>query len=293
MDFALTEEQTAIFDMAYAFGQSEIAPHAALSLRYPMVRRGANGVVQTLEPVVQLGWTVGSRLAIPNDESTRVEFDEGNLLALSRFPASDRRQRGAVSVAGLRWLRYDPAGWSSGVTLGRVWHDTEGVDFTLASGLRGDRSDWLLAAQYTAANGLSIGGRGLFDGSSRANSAEGRAAWTGDRFGVNATYVLEIADPAENRPEPHSEWNISGHYDVTRNWTASTNWRYDLAADNLARAGLRLQYRNECVDVGFSVSRRFASSANVDPTTKYGLTISLKGFSTGGRATPETQTCRS
>jgi alkylation response protein AidB-like acyl-CoA dehydrogenase len=28
MDFALTEEQTAIFDMAYAFGQDRIAPHA-------------------------------------------------------------------------------------------------------------------------------------------------------------------------------------------------------------------------------------------------------------------------
>ncbi|WP_299297563.1 acyl-CoA dehydrogenase family protein [uncultured Tateyamaria sp.] len=28
MDFALTEEQTAIFDMAYAFGQSDIAPYA-------------------------------------------------------------------------------------------------------------------------------------------------------------------------------------------------------------------------------------------------------------------------
>ncbi|MGB0854091.1 MAG: acyl-CoA dehydrogenase family protein [Pikeienuella sp.] len=28
MDFALSEEQTAIFEMAYAFGQSEIAPHA-------------------------------------------------------------------------------------------------------------------------------------------------------------------------------------------------------------------------------------------------------------------------
>ena len=28
MDFALSEEQTAIFDMAYAFGQEEIAPHA-------------------------------------------------------------------------------------------------------------------------------------------------------------------------------------------------------------------------------------------------------------------------
>ena len=29
MDFAQTEEQTAIFDMAYAFGQEHIAPFAA------------------------------------------------------------------------------------------------------------------------------------------------------------------------------------------------------------------------------------------------------------------------
>ena len=28
MDFALSEEQDAIFDMAHALGQSEIAPHA-------------------------------------------------------------------------------------------------------------------------------------------------------------------------------------------------------------------------------------------------------------------------
>ena len=28
MDLALTEEQTAIFDMAHAFGQEHIAPHA-------------------------------------------------------------------------------------------------------------------------------------------------------------------------------------------------------------------------------------------------------------------------
>jgi len=28
MDFALTDEQTAIFDMAHAFGQAQIAPHA-------------------------------------------------------------------------------------------------------------------------------------------------------------------------------------------------------------------------------------------------------------------------
>ena len=28
MDFAPTEEQTAIFDMAFAFGQEQIAPHA-------------------------------------------------------------------------------------------------------------------------------------------------------------------------------------------------------------------------------------------------------------------------
>jgi len=43
--------------------------------------------------------------------------------------------------------------------------------------------------------------------------------------------------------------------------------------------------------VNFSVSRRFASSTNLEPSTDFGLTVALKGFSTGGSAKEYRRSC--
>ncbi len=59
---------------------------------------------------------------------------------------------------------------------------------------------------------------------------------------------------------------------------ASTEARYDFAADRAQKARLGLQYRNECVTVGFSVARRFTTSDNVGPDTSFGLSVELGGF---------------
>ena len=42
-------------------------------------------------------------------------------------------------------------------------------------------------------------------------------------------------------------------------------------------------YRNECVNIDLSLSRRFTSSTNVEPSTDVGLTVSLNGFGQDGR----------
>lgn len=264
---------------------------AAVELRWPWVRSEGSGARNLIEPVAQLGWTGGTRKAVPNDESTRVEFDEGNLLALSRFPAVDRRERGLVGTVGLRWLHQAPSGLSSSLTLGRVWRDTVDGDFSDSSGLSGDTSDWLIAGHVDLANGLGFTARGILDSDLDIAKAEARGAWTTDRWGINATYVLLAADAQEDRAAALSEWNFAGTYNLTRFWTASASWRYDLEADALARSRLRLDYRNECVEVGFSVSRRFATSTNVEPSTNFGLTVALKGFSTGGSAKEYRRTC--
>jgi LPS-assembly protein len=271
---------------------NQITPAAGVTLRWPLIRTSQTGARHLVEPVAQLGWTGGTRNETVSDESIIQEFDEGNLLSLSRFPATDRYERGAQAVTGVRWSRYDALGWSSSLTLGRVWRNESNNAFTQTSGLRGTRSDWLVATKYSNTQGLSLAARGLFDGLTSAKSAEARATWATENASMDASYVLEIADPDENRSVTQSEWSISGAYDVTRNWTASTNWRYDLSADEVALAGFGLDYRNECVDVGFSVSRRFTSSSTVDPSTRFGLTVTLKGFSTGGQASPDLRTCR-
>ncbi|MCR8550230.1 LPS assembly protein LptD [Salipiger sp. P9] len=270
---------------------SQLTPGAALELRWPLIRRGAYGERTLLEPVLQYGWVGGERPNIPNDESTRVEFDEANLLSLSRFPAADRHERGRLMAAGLRWLHEAPSGWTAGLTLGRVWRDEPDSDFSRSSGLDSEASDWLIAGGFTNPLGLSISARGLLDDTAQFNKAEARAGWSNARMDLGATYVMLVQDPAEDRDESQAEWGFDGTYRITRHWTGSAEWRYDLADQRLDRTGVGLQYRNECVQVDFSVMRKFASSTNLEPSTDFGLTVALTGFGTTGSAKEYRRTC--
>lgn len=270
---------------------SQITPGVSVDLRYPLLKTSQSGARILLEPLLQVGWVGGDRPNIENDESTRVEFDEGNLLSLSRFPEADRRERGAIGAMGLRWLRQAPQGWTAGLTLGTVFRGSNDVSFNPSSGLQGDISDFLIAAHLKTANGIGLMARGVLDQNLEFSKAEIIGGWDYRNFDIEATYVLLVSDPAAGRATPISEWTLDGSYDFSENWTASTNWRYDLVGNRIDRAGIGLDYSNECIDVGFSASRRFASSTNVEPSTNYGLTVALKGFSTGGSAKEYSRTC--
>ena len=270
---------------------AQLTPAAAVELRWPLTRTDASGARDLIEPVMQLGWVGGDRLDIANDESTRVEFDEGNLLALSRFPAPDRRERGVTAVYGLRWMRENPNGWSAGLTLGRVSRADPEEGLSRSSGLGGDASDWLIAGHLATRSGLTFTARGLLDSDSRFSKAAARAGWTNSRLDLGASYVLLVTDPDEDRDDAISEWSFDGSYRINQHWTSSANWRYDLASSDFAKAGLGLDYTNECIAVGFSVSRKFPSSSNLEPSTDFGLTVELKGFSTGGSAKDYRRSC--
>ena len=57
-------------------------------------------------------------------------------------------------------------------------------------------------------------------------------------------------------------------------------------------AALGLRYMNECIEVNMSLSRRFTSSTIVDPSTNFGFTVGLRGFSAGSNDRSYTRTCR-
>ena len=271
---------------------TEVTPRAGLTLRWPLMRQEAGGATQVLEPLLMLGWTGGSDPAIPNEESTRVEFDEGNLLSLSRFPAPDRRERGWQVAYGLNWTRLDPKGWSAGVTIGHVVRERALPDFTDTSGLDGAQSDLLLALQYRGPRGLVLTGRSVFDSELDLSKAEARAALIRPEMAFGASYVWLGRDPAENRPNTVSEWSLDGSYRLSQHWTATGNWRYDVASGRTAEAGLGVEYRNECVELRLSLSRRFTSSTIVEPSTDFGFSVGLRGFSARTADRSYTRTCR-
>lgn len=278
-------------DANYDSVVTEIAPQTALALSYPMIRSTGDGVVHYLEPVAQLAWVGGSSDNVPNDESTRQDFDEGNLLSLSRFPAVDRRERGLVAAYGVNWTRVDPTGWEARLNIGQVLREKANDNFTFTSGLRGTQSDFLVAGQIKTNSGLNLTARTLFDEGFNFSKAEIRSAYISEKVNLAASYVWLTADPLENRADPVSELAVASSFPLSRHWRARANFRYDIEEFGATRAGAGLIYSNECVEVDLSVQRRFTSSSVVDPSTTFGFTISLAGFSAMTGSKNYTRSC--
>ena len=293
VEAGLALDRFAIFQDSLSPGRANAAtPRAAVTLRYPMARQTARGATQMIEPVLMAAMIGGRDPGVPNDESTRVEFDEGNLLALSRFPAPDRRERGAMVVYGINWQHLAPSGARLGLSLGQVLRSRDAPDFTASSGLGGRASDVLLAGQWHSAGGLTLTARGLLNDQLDLAKAEARADLARADMGLAASYVWLRRDLAEARPDTVAEIALDGRYRVSRHWTTTGNWRYDLAADRTAIAGVGLEYRNECVDLRLSLSRRFTSSTIVKPATDFGFTVGLRGFSAQTQDQSYTRQCR-
>lgn len=268
-------------DSAFPARADRVTPHAALTLRYPLARAAASGAVHRLEPIVQLAWSDVDGDAVPRDESRFAGFDQGNLFALSRFPARDRREDGARLAYGLNWSRFG-TGWEAAATIGQVFRDNAEPGFTRSSGLGGTSSDILVAGQVRTDYGLSVIARTLFDDALSFSKAELRGRWHSDRVRLDTSYLWLGPDQEEDRPRALSEIWFDGDYQINRNWTAGANLRYGFSDMEPIDAGIGVIWRNECVEVDLSLDRRYTSSANVEPSTVFGFTIALRGFTVAG-----------
>ncbi|MEY8838135.1 LPS assembly protein LptD, partial [Cribrihabitans sp. XS_ASV171] len=181
-------------------------------------------------------------------------------------------------VLGLNWARFDPRGWEAYATLGQVYRHHADPGFSKTSGLGGTTSDLLVAGQVRMQRGLSLIARGLLNDQFNFSKAELRGTWSNERTDISGSYLWLGRDPAENRNLAVSEVWLDGSYEVTPNWTALANIRYDIEDSRAINAGLGAVYRNECVTFNISINRRYTSSTSVEPSTDFGFTIALNGF---------------
>ncbi len=272
--------------------ETRLSPMAAVELRYPMRSVSASGVTHLLEPVAQVAWSDTSGGAIPVEDSVIVEFDEANLFSLDRFPGQDQREVGRRTNVGLGYTRIDPTGWTMGVVGGAVLRDTDNGQFTNGSGLNGAQSDFLVAAHLNIDGRLRVINRALFDEGFNFTSNELALGWQGEAHDIATAFTFLESDPSEGRPIDTSELAVDANYDFAGDWNAALNWRYDFAQDNSTSAELGLNYATDCVDMAFTVARRFTTSATVSPTTEFGFTVALNGFGASRDGRSHNRSCQ-
>lgn len=274
---AYTTAQDSTFDSELI----RTVPRAAAELRWPMSRRVVGGGIEILEPVFRIDVSDTGGDEVPLEDSLVVEFDEANLFSPSRYPGFDGAEDGVRVALGASWQRSDPSGWVVDVALGRVANLTGDLGFGEGSGLEGDQSEWLLSGRLTLGDQLAVISRSLFDTDIQFTLSETRLEWQTEKLRLSTNYLYAEPEPSEDREDNLSEWSLDGRYQIDDRWSATADWRYDFNADRATRTGVGLGYRSECVDFTVSLSRRFADSTSVDPTTQLGFSVSLTGI--GGR----------
>lgn len=266
-------------DASFDTSLMRATPSFTTSVRLPLIRK-ESGTTQTLEPIVALAWSNPIGDTPPNEDATRPELDQGNLLLPDQIPGQDVGEEGFRAAFGLNYSRSTDDGTLSRLALGRVLRSEPNLAFTESSGLDGRASDWMIAGEYRNQTGLRFEGRALLAEDFRPTLATGQLDWTTDRLSLAASYIWQEADAALGSGTL-SEWSFDTAYQASEAWKFSFDTRYDVVADGPTRAGIGVEWRNECVIFDLSVSRRFTSSSTVEPSTDYGLSVALTGFSAG------------
>ncbi|WP_347833712.1 LPS assembly protein LptD [uncultured Planktomarina sp.] len=270
---------------------TRISGSGALGLRWPLAQRFASGALQRLEPRVQLAGVVSNSDPIPNQDSTQVEFDEGNLFRFNRAPGFDLIETGTrVNIGltgGIDYPNQTKIGWE----IGRIYRTDSANSFTKTSGLGGHVSDWLLATHIKTPLGIELVARSLLKDFGQLTKSEIRASWRTDKHRLHATYAGLTADEAENRDVALSSLALKWNYQFLPDWLSTSEFQFDTSIGEPSKFKFGLEYANECVVVDFSASRRFATSSTLTDKTEFGLSVELAGFSTGVRNIKKSRQC--
>ena len=259
--------------------------------RYPFLLKKTNGT-HLLEPLAQISWGWREQATVSNDESSHAEFDMGNLIAITRFAASDRYEDGGHSAYGLRYSyeTMEKNGFDFGI--GKVLRDKIHYGFSDSSGLRARKSENYITGIVKLSQKSYLSFQGLMDDKlkSKKSSLTGSLDFT--TFNLEAEYNYLQADLMENRPTQLEEWTIRNNLKLSDNWKFASNLRFDETENQLALIGAGLTYENQCVLFNLEMDRRYSQEGTSPPTTNFSFAISLKGFSKGTVSNISEKSCK-
>ena len=282
----------------YVQQHADIGPKAtrmfgvgAVGLRWPWYRINSNGGIGIVEPQIQLVRSVSSNSAVPNDDSTQVEFDEGNLFRLNRAPGLDLIENGSRLNVGLAGSQFMDSGSNLSWKIGRVLRSEALSTFPSGSGLSNSISDWLLATNFQQKNGIELINRALIASDGVVTKSETSLKVNRNQHQIRATHVELTKDSNISQNQSLSSVALEWNYNFNSNWRSDSKFQFDSNIGRLSKLELGLRYENECVNVDLSSSRSFSTSSTLIDKTDFTLSVELTGFSSSDRKNAKSHKC--
>lgn len=256
-------------------------PQARLEWRYPWVRRGS-GSSQMIEPIVAFIAAPNGENppAIPNEDSTDVEFDDSRLFVLDRFPGYDRVDSGQRVDYALSGGVYGDHGGSTRFLVGESYRLQKNGPFLPGSGLNTQRSDVVGRLSVSPQPYLDLIYRFRLDSrtlSSRRQEID--AAGGPQSLRLKVGYIDIAQDPLV--PDLEKRRQITGQAvaALTQYWSVAVFGTRDIGSSTTTlNSGIATTYRDECLTFSAAVTHVGTRDRDVRPGTTVLFSIIFKNL---------------
>ena len=254
----------------------KLYPLGALELKYPLFR-GKNERSEVLMPVAQIVYSTDASSATnPIDEdSSTTEFDSTTLFKLRKIPGIDRQEKGLRLNAGLQYFYEHKNNYKYNISIGQVYRNKNSEDFLLSSGLNGYESDILLSGNINFLKNLEIASKQVYSKNFTLKRSDTSLKLTKTRYQVQTGLTNLVSDPSEGTSAHLKELTLNLNSSLTKNWSGTLGLRRNLVNNEDVNASMGFNFRNECIDIDLSLSRRNTTSNLLPKDSRIDLVVNF------------------
>ena len=254
----------------------KVYPMGALEFKYPLVKNQTKKS-EVFIPVAQLVYSTDTSSPInPIDEdSSTTEFDSSTLFKLRKIPGIDRQEKGLRLNAGLQYFVEYKNNYKYSISLGQVYRNKNSKDFLQSSGLNGYESDILLTGNISFERDLDIASKQVYSKDFSLKRSDTSLKITKNRYQVNTSLVNLISDPSEGTSTDLKELILNLKSSFTKNWSSKIGLRRDMVNNENINTSVGINYKNECIDIDLSLSRRNTATNLLPKDSRIDLVVNF------------------
>lgn len=260
-------------------------PNAQFTASYPL-KSNFKSFQLRVEPVtsVYVSPDIDNSDDIPNEDSTDVQLDAGNILEGNRYPGLDRIEDKSHVAYGVKTGLYTYEGGYLDTFIGQSYNFDDQSDFPIGSGLESQSSDYVGAINASFDEGkhaLSYRFQVNADTlTSQRHELYGQTVW--GPVTVDGSYMYAKGVAGTTYAASREQVSLGSTIELSDMWTLRGDGIYDLSsvADDrgLRRAVGTLTYTHDCYDVAVTADRNLANDSSGVQDTTIMFRIGLKNL---------------
>ena len=144
-----------------------------------------------------------------------------------------------------------------------------------SSGLNGYESDILLSGNLSFKKNLELASKQVYSKNITLKRSDTSLKVTKPRYQINTSLTNLVSDPSEGTNTDLKELTLNLNSSLTKNWSSKIGLRRNMVNNEDLNTTLGLNFRNDCIDIDLSLSRRNTTSNLLPKDSRIDLVVNF------------------